>query len=216
MIKKRLSFMRILLVLDDVDKWIQIENLLGRCDWFDSGSKIIITTRDKHLVATLRKCCSTYAVNELDQDEALELLSMHAFQSNKPKDDYLELVDRVIQYVKGLPLAIVIKGSYLYGRTKLEWRSVVEKYERISNDEIQKILKISYEGLDKTEKEIFLDIACFFKVFLKEYVIDILDACDLFPICGIRRLIDKCLITVDQYDKLLMHDLLQQMGRDIV
>ena len=216
MIKKRLSFMRILLVLDDVDKWIQIENLLGRCDWFDSGSKIIITTRDKHLVATLRKCCSTYAVNELDQDEALELLSMHAFQSNKPKDDYLELVDRVIQYVKGLPLAIVIMGSYLYGRTKLEWRSVVEKYERISNDEIQKILKISYEGLDKTEKEIFLDIACFFKVFLKEYVIDILDACDLFPICGIRRLIDKCLITVDQYDKLLMHDLLQQMGRDIV
>ena len=141
---------------------------------------------------------------------------MHAFQSNKPKDDYLELVDRVIQYVKGLPLAIVIMGSYLYGRTKLEWRSVVEKYERISNDEIQKILKISYEGLDKTEKEIFLDIACFFKVFLKEYVIDILDACDLFPICGIRRLIDKCLITVDQYDKLLMHDLLQQMGRDIV
>ena len=47
MIKDRLSFMRILLVLDDVDKQIQIENLLGRCDWFASGSKIIITTRDK-------------------------------------------------------------------------------------------------------------------------------------------------------------------------
>ena len=60
MIKERLSFMRILLVLDDVDKWIQIENLLGKCDWFAFGSKIIITTRDKHLVATLRKCCSTY------------------------------------------------------------------------------------------------------------------------------------------------------------
>nr|XP_023927678.1 TMV resistance protein N-like [Quercus suber] len=216
MIKERLSFMRILLVLDDVDKWIQIENLLGGCDWFASGSKIIITTRDKHLAATLGNCCSTYSVKELDQDEALELFSMHAFQSNKPKDDYLELANRVIQYAKGLPLALVIIGADLYGRTKLEWRSAVEKYERIPNEEIKKILEISYEGLEKTEKDIFLDIACFFEGFPKEYVIDILGACNLYPIYGIRRLIDKCLITVGQYDKLLMHDLLQQMGRDIV
>nr|XP_023908427.1 TMV resistance protein N-like [Quercus suber] len=216
MIKERLSFMRILLVLDDVDKWIQIENLLGRCDWFASGSKIIITTRDKHLAATLGNCCSAYSVKELDQDEALELFSMHAFQSNKPKDDYLELADRVIQYAKGLPLALVISGADLYGRTKPEWRSAVEKYERIPNEEIKKILEISYEGLDKTEKDIFLDIACFFEGFPKEYVIDILDACNLYPIYGIRRLIDKCLITVGRCDKLLMHDLLQQMGRDIV
>ncbi|XP_065637386.1 disease resistance protein RUN1-like [Quercus suber] len=216
MIKERLSFMRILLVLDDVDKWIQIENLLGGCDWFASGSKIIITTRDKHLAATLGNCCSTYSVKELDQDEALELFSMHAFQSNKPKDDYLELANRVIQYAKGFPLALVIIGANLYGRTKLEWRSAVEKYERIPNEEIKKILEISYEGLDKTEKDIFLDIACFFKGFPKEYVIDILGACNLYPIYGIRRLIDKCLIIVGQYDKLLMHDLLQQMGRDIV
>ena len=216
MIKERLSFMRILLVLDDVDKWIQIENLLGRCDWFASGSKIIITTRDKHLAATLGNCCSTYSVKELDQDEALELFSMHAFQSNKPKDDYLELANRVIQYAKGLPLALVIIGADLYGRTKPKWRSAIEKYERIPNEEIKKILEISYEGLDKTEKDIFLDIACFFEGFPKEYVIDILSACNLYPIYGIQRLIDKCLITVGQYDKLLIHDLLQQMGRDIV
>ena len=215
MIKERLSFMRILLVLDDVNKWIQIENLLGKCDWFAFGSKIIITTRDKHLVATLRKCCSTYEVKELDQEEALELLSLHAFQSNKPKEDYLELANRVIQYARGLPLALVIMGADLNGRTKPQWRSAINKYERIPNEEIQKILKISYEGLDETEKDIFLDIACFFKGFFKEYVMDILNACDLHPLYGIQKLIDKCVITVDQYDRLLIHDLLQQMGRDI-
>ena len=199
-----------------MDKWIQIKNLLGRCDWFTSGSKIIITTRDKHLVATLRKCCSTYEVKELDQEEALELLSMHAFQSNKPKEDYLELANRVIQYARGLPLALVIMGVDLNGRTKRQWRSAVDKYERIPNEEIQKILEISYEGLDETEKDIFLDVACFFKGFFKEYAMDILNACDLHPIYGIQKLMDKSLITVDQYDRLLMHDLLQQMGRDIV
>ena len=45
---------------------------------------------------------------------------------------------------------------------------------------------------------------------------DILNACDLHPIYGIQKLFDKCLITVDQYDRLLMHDLLQQMGKDII
>ena len=87
MIKERLCLMKILLVLDDVDKWVHIENLLGRCDWFTLGSKIIITTRDKHLVATLGKCFSTHEVKELNQDEALELFSMHAFKSKEPEEE---------------------------------------------------------------------------------------------------------------------------------
>ncbi|XP_030938683.1 disease resistance-like protein DSC1 [Quercus lobata] len=216
MIMERLSFKRILLVLDDVDKWVQIENLLGGCDWFASGSKIIITTRDKHLGATLGKCFSTYEVKELDQDEALELFSMHAFQSNKPKKDYLELANQVIKYTKGLPLALVIMGADLCGRSKPEWKSAINKYEKIPIKEIQKVLEISYEGLDEVEQDIFLDIACFFKGFHKKYVMDVLDSCDLNPIYGIQKLIDMCLIIVDQYDKLSMHDLLQQMGKDIV
>ena len=216
MIMERLSFKRILLVLDDVDKWVQIENLLGGCDWFASGSKIIITTRDKHLGATLGKCFSTYEVKELDQDEALELFSMHAFRSNKPKKDYLELANQVIKYTKGLPLALVIMGADLCGRSKPEWKSAIDKYEKIPNKEIQKVLEISYEGLDEAEQDIFLDIACFFKGFHKKYVMDVLDSCDLHPIYGIQKLIDMCLIIVDQYDKLSMHDLLQQMGKDIV
>ena len=127
MIMERLSFKKILLVLDDVDKWVHIENLLGGCDWFAFGSKIIITTRNKHLVATLGKCFSMHEVKELDQDEALELFSMHAFQSNKPKKDYLELSNQVIQYTKGLPLALVIMGVDLCGRTKPEWKSAIDK-----------------------------------------------------------------------------------------
>ena len=215
-IKERLFVMRILLVLDDVDERVQIENLLGGCDWFASGSKIIITTRDKHLVATLGNCFLTHEVKELNQDEALELFSLHAFQSKEPKEDYLELANRVIQYAKGLPLALVVMGADLCGKTKLEWKSAIDKYERIPNKEIQKVLKISYDGLDEIEQDIFLDVACFFKGFLKKYVMDILDSCDLYPFYGIKKLIDKCLITVDQYDKLSMHNLLQQMGKDIV
>ena len=46
---------------------------------------------------------------------------------------------------------------------------------------------------------------------------DVLQACGLYPICGVRNLIDKCLLTIDQDNYYLsMHDLLQQMGMDIV
>jgi hypothetical protein len=103
----------------------------------------------------------------------------------------------------------------LCGKSIREWKSALEKYKNISHKEIQEKLKISYDGLGKTEKDIFLDIACFFKGFHMDYVVNISDACDLYPNYGIGKLIDKFLIT-NVFGKLLMHDLLQQMGREIV
>ena len=58
MIQEKLHSKMILLILDDVDKSKQIENLLGLCDWFVSGSRVIITTRDEHLVSN--SCKSLY------------------------------------------------------------------------------------------------------------------------------------------------------------
>ena len=145
-----------------------------------------------------------------------ELFCLHAFQRNKPKEDYSELANKFICYAKGIPLALAILGADLYGRNKMEWKSTLNKYEKIPNKEIQKILQKSYEGLDETERDIFLDIACLFKGFCKSYVVDILNSCNLYPIIGIQRLSEKCLIIVDRHDKLWMHDLVEQMGREIV
>ena len=111
MIQERLHSKRILIILDDVEKSKQIEIFLGSCDWFVSGSRVIITTRDEHLVATLEKVCTSYEVKELDKHETLELFSQHAFHGNKPKEDYLELASYVIHYAEGLPLALAIIGS---------------------------------------------------------------------------------------------------------
>ncbi|XP_030961150.1 TMV resistance protein N-like [Quercus lobata] len=207
---------RILLILDDVDKLDQIERLIGGCDWFASGSRIIVTTRNKHLLQTLRIRHSTYKVKGLDDHEALELFSMHAFHKNKPEEDYSKLSDQVICYAKGLPLALTIIGANLCGRSEMEWNSELDKYKMIPDKDIQKVLQVSYEGLHETEQDIFLDLACFFKGLYKDYVVDILNSCNLYLVIGIKNLIDKCLITVDQFNKLWMHDLLQQMGREIV
>ncbi|KAL0005507.1 hypothetical protein SO802_013068 [Lithocarpus litseifolius] len=215
-IKQRLCYKKVLLILDDVDKSNQIENFFGKCDWFAYGSRIIITTRDKHVLTTFEKDPLIYKVKKMDRCEAHELFGLHAFQTNKPEAAYLQLAKQIINYSNGLPLALQIIGSDLRGRSLDQWTSALKKYEKIPNKDIHEILKISYEGLDDTERDIFLDIACFFKGWDKDYVSNILDSCNLYPDFGIPRLVDKCLITVDQYGILSMHDLLQQMGWEIV
>ncbi|XP_075658526.1 disease resistance protein RUN1-like [Castanea sativa] len=215
MINKILCQKRVLIILDDVDNLDQIKKLLGKCDWFASGSRIIVTTREKHLLDTFENGVSTYQVEELNENESIELFSKHAFRSNEPNEDYLKLVDRVICYAKGLPLALVVMGADLYGRTELEWESAINKYEKIPSRDIQKILQISYDGLGETEQHIFLDIACFFKGYNYDKVVEILGTCDLYPVLGIKKLIEKCLLTKEE-NTLWMHDLLQQMGREIV
>ena len=112
LIKQRLSRLRILLVLDDVDKLVQLEKLAGKCDWFGLGSKIIITTRDK-LLLRAHGVDSTYEVNRLDHDESLQLFCWNAFNRDKPNAGYRDIAEDVIRYSGGLPLELTKQGSAL-------------------------------------------------------------------------------------------------------
>ncbi|KAK4564014.1 hypothetical protein RGQ29_006203 [Quercus rubra] len=214
-IKHRLCSKRVLLILDDVDHLSQLEALAGKCDWFGLGSRIIITTRDRSLL-TNHEVNFTYQVKEMDHNEALQLFSWNAFKRDKPTEEYVEITECAIHYAGGLPLALMVLGSDLYGKSIIQWKSALDKYESVPNKNIQEILKISYDGLDDSEKDIFLDIACFFKGKHVDYVIKILDGCGFFPDIGIQVLIDKSLVTIDENNKLGMHDLLQDMGKEIV
>jgi hypothetical protein len=215
LIEKRLHQKRILLVLDDVDKLDQLEMLSGRIDWFGLGSRIIITTRDKHLLRA-HGVESIYPMEGLDHDEALRLFSWHAFKSDKPNGDYVEVIEDALRYCGGLPLALIVLGSTLKCRDILYWKEKLDEYKRNPNSDIQKILKISFDGLEVNAKKIFLDIACFFKGEDAKYVRNILDACGFKSKTGIEELKDKCLITEESWGSFMMHDLLQEMGRDIV
>ncbi|KAL0006632.1 hypothetical protein SO802_008134 [Lithocarpus litseifolius] len=217
MINKILRLKKVLIILDDVDNADQIETLLGQCEGFAFGSRIILTTRYKSLrVNGKGLSIRDYGVKELDEYEAIELFRKHAFLSNEVPKDYLELEKQAIRYAKGLPLALKVMGRDLCEQTIHEWNDAIDYYKTNLHEDIQKILRRSYEGLTEDEKNIFLDIACFFKGYDMSYnmIKDVLKACGLNPY-GIRKLIDKGLI--DRYDNyLLMHDLLQQMGMDIV
>ncbi|KAI5392070.1 disease resistance protein RUN1 [Lathyrus oleraceus] len=215
-LKRRLCEKRVLVVLDDVNELDQVYALCGSCKWFAPGSRIIITTRDKHIIRGDR-VNKIYTMKEMDESESLELFSWHAFKQMSPREDFYEISKNVVKYSGGLPLALEVLGSYLFDRELLEWICVLEKLKRIPNDQVHKKLKISYDGLnDHTEKEIFLDIACFFIGMDRNDVIHILNGCELFAEIGVRILVERSLVTVDDKNKLGMHDLLRDMAREII
>ncbi|TYG96542.1 hypothetical protein ES288_A11G358900v1 [Gossypium darwinii] len=134
-----------------------------------------------------------------------------------PKYGIIELSKHVIHYVDGLPLALEVLGSFLCGRDIVEWISAIKRLEQDSNKEILDTLRISFDGLEEREKNIFLDIACFFNGEEKDLVMKVLDGCEFFPDIGIDVLIKKSLIKVSDDNRYLhMHTLVQEMGRKIV
>ena len=72
----------------------------------------------------------------------------------------------------------------------------MNKLEKEPEVKIQKVLKISFDGLDDTQKEVFLDIACFFKGEDRDFVSKILDGCKLYGEINIRVLWERCLIII--------------------
>ena len=156
-----------------------------------------------------------YKPEVLNNEDASKLFCLKAFKMEQPKEGYMQLSQEVVKYANGLPLALVTLGSFLVGRTIDEWKSALKSFKKTKGD-IFDILKISYDGLEEMWKEIFLDIACFFRRRKKDQVIQILENCDFDAIIGISVLVERSLLTVDDGEYLGMHDLLAEMGQKII
>nr|XP_043613516.1 disease resistance protein Roq1-like [Erigeron canadensis] len=214
-IKRMLCRRKVLIVLDDVDHIDQLKTLAGSHAWFGEGSRIIITTRDQHLLIA-NKVYEVCPVILLSKGEAIQLFRKHAYHENNPVEDYEKLSLLVISYVNGLPLALKILGSFLNDKNKDEWLSTLSRLKDHPEMDIVEKLKISYDGLKPVEKELFLDIACYFRGRHEKVAMEILDACGFHPCIGVKVLIQKALITVSSDGYFGMHDLVQEMGHYIV
>ncbi|KAM0066003.1 putative TIR domain, AAA+ ATPase domain, P-loop containing nucleoside triphosphate hydrolase [Helianthus debilis subsp. tardiflorus] len=129
-IKGMLGRRKVLVLLDDVDTLDQLEALAGSHQWFGSGSRIILTTRDEHLLKT-HKVDQVSRVKLLSHNEAMQLFKIHAYNEEEPVEDYETLSLSVVSYAAGLPLALKVLGSFLYDKDKDEWTSALEKLKDI-------------------------------------------------------------------------------------
>jgi RecA/RadA recombinase len=215
LIGNRLRNKKVLIVLDDVDGEKQLEAPAGKHDWFGDGSRIIVTSRESHLLRR-HGVDDVYTTEVLNDDEALELFSWRAFRKSHPEENYVDLSKDFVNYTNGLPLALKVLGSLLFGRSMDAWKSARDQLKVEPNSNIVDILKISFDGLMDTQKQLFLDIACFFKGEDKDCIRDILESFGYYPDNNLDVLVDKSLIFIEEEGTLWMHDLLQDMGKEIV
>ncbi|KAJ9558731.1 hypothetical protein OSB04_013345, partial [Centaurea solstitialis] len=222
-IENALSRKKVFLVLDDVDSVNQLDALLGS-KGFHPGSKVIITTRDASLTERCRLFNPTvqhkhkkYLLEGLDVCDSLQLLSVSAFKCNSPKEGYEEVSHSLVEYCGGNPLALKVLGSSLCDKDVAIWTDCIGRLKKEPNSDIKEVLKISFDTLPYPEdKELFKHIACFFVGEDRESTETILKACGFHTKLGIENLIDRCLLWISWDKWLMMHQLLQEMGRDLV
>ncbi|CAN6699559.1 unnamed protein product [Malus baccata var. baccata] len=214
LIKQQFRHRRVLVIMDNIDEVDQLNAIAGNHDWFGLESRIIITTRDEQLLHQVG-VDKIHQLHEMNEEEAMELFSWHAFRNSRPNEGYLKLSRKIVSYCRGLPLALEVLGSFLIKRTIAEWESQLEKLKRAPEGKIITPLRISFEGLDDAQKVIFLDISCFFIGWDKDYVTKVLDGCELSATIGISVLRQRCLVTFER-NELNMHDLLREMARTII
>ncbi|GLJ44526.1 hypothetical protein SUGI_0934850 [Cryptomeria japonica] len=210
----RLRFIRVLIVLDDIDHMDQIDALLPAKDNLGAGSLIIVTTRDME-VLTCSSIKSIYKMGGLDRSNARQIFCWHAFLQPCPTHGFEDLVEQFLNACNGLPLSLKVLGGHLYGKSKVYWKSQLQKISRILPDNIKQKLRVSYDALDEEEQEIFLDIACFFIGEKKGLAITIWDGSGWSGLHSLETLVNKSLVELDYRNHIRMHDHLRDLGREI-
>jgi hypothetical protein len=217
---------KVLIVIDDIDKKPQFEQLIPEINKLARGSRVLITSRDRNLVANImEKAECKYASHEvaaLNNPDARQLFNSHAFHSSNVTDGFHDVAQRVADACAGLPLALEVIGSLLFDKRKEHdldcWEQTIKTLHE-ENDILDK-LKISYDGLSTSASQLmFLDIACFFIGKHETMAMQIFQSCKYDykgPAASFRSLVDKSLVKLDGDGRIVMHDLLRDMGREVV
>ncbi len=217
---------KVLIVLDDVDQKRQFDQLIPDINKLCPGSRVIITSRNSNVVNNIMKngnCKYLHEMALLNTTDSRHLFNWHAFHRADAIDRFQELAKDVADACCGLPLALEVTGCFLFDKREdcdfnSTWPQTIKTL--IKEKDILKKLKVSYDDLSPEASMMFLDIACFMIGQREHIAMQIFEACKFDYEEGQTRffssLKDKCLVKLDEDRRIIMHDLLRDMGRQVV
>eukprot|EP01018_Ginkgo_biloba_P008705 Gb_07607 [translate_table: standard] len=213
-IKKRLSNIDAIIVLDNIEDKKQLDAILSE-EVLLPGSTVIVTSRDssifKHCTNLLK-----YEMSGLNLSQSKELFCRHAFHSGVACAPFENLVDKFVGMCKGVPLALEVCGGEVYSESYATWISYWKKISETMLVELKSILQVSYARLDETQKEIFLDIAIFFNgqnVHTIERIWEEKSENSFkYDLLILER---KCMIKME-WESVTMHEAYRDLGKAIV
>ncbi|KAF8035922.1 hypothetical protein BT93_C1829 [Corymbia citriodora subsp. variegata] len=214
-ISNRFHSTRVLIILDDVSHYDQLEPFIGKLSWFGPRSRIIVTTCDYGLIDDIPEVAERYEVEPLKPDQALFLFRRHASHALCFLERYDSLFDEIISVTGRIPLAIEVLAPLLCRTPPALWQHTLKMMSQ-SVDPVERVLMASFEFLNYETKEILLDIACFFVGKDIANPFSMWSACGYDPLSGLKVLISMSLVQIGENNKLWMHDLLRNLCQHIV
>jgi len=67
----------------------------------------------------------------------------------------------MVKYAKGIALILEILGHNLRGKDIKEWEDQLERVKKVPIKKFHEIIRLSHNDLNRHEKRMLLDIACF-------------------------------------------------------
>ena len=234
MLKQFMVGKKVLIILDDIKHRDQIDNLLHPDILRDNaGVTLIITTRHWDKIKDLVGENGKIEVDTLDENAAKKLFIRHSCgPGGSLPIEFRDIGGRIVEACNGLPLSLGVLGAFLRDKRRLRsWERALRRMKRgrcldgnkeYEDTKLWSTLRISFDGLEMVERNMFLDIACFFckDVWPKGMSIGralyVWTMNDIPPMKSFNILIERSLVNVDIYGNIEMHDQLRDMGRMIV
>ena len=176
LLRERLKKEKILLIIDDIWNKIDLEDLGISFGDDRKGSKLLLTSRFRDVLATDMDAQEIFYVGVLSNDEAKYLFSKIVGDLAENLNFQSTMVE-VVKECAGLPIAITTVANALKNQKKPSvWKDALRQLKRANpthikgmHDKVYQSIKLSYNFLTKEAQSLFL----FCSLFEEDMVIPI-------------------------------------------
>ncbi|KAM4087566.1 hypothetical protein ACB094_07G003900 [Castanea mollissima] len=168
LLRKRLKEEKILLIIDDIWNKIDLEKLGISSGDDHKGSKLLLTSRFRDVLATDMDAQKIFDVGFLSNDEAEYLFSKIVGDLAENLNFQTTMVE-VVKECAGLPIAITTVANALKNKKEPSvWKDALRQLKRANpthingmHDKVYQSIKLSYDFLTKEEQSLFLFCSSF-------------------------------------------------------
>ncbi|KAM3693697.1 hypothetical protein ACJW31_07G003100 [Castanea mollissima] len=168
LLRKRLKEEKILLIIDDIWNKIDLEDLGVSSGDDHKGSKLLLTSRFRDVLATDMDAQKIFDVGFLSNDEAEYLFSKIVGDLAENLNFQTTMVE-VVKECAGLPIAITTVANALKNKKEPSvWKDALRQLKRANpthingmHDKVYQSIKLSYDFLTKEEQSLFLFCSSF-------------------------------------------------------
>lgn len=160
-LRSRLQSKKVLVILDNVNDFRDVETFLGKLKYFGPGSRIIITSRNRHVFVQC-KIDNVYEVKPLDLSNSLLLLESGTFRSVLSPGPNRALSLELVRFSSGNPRVL-----QFLSKSVREWQWLSQQIQKSLPFTFKTYLKGAVVGLMITRGVYFWTLHVSFERWIK-------------------------------------------------